>query len=117
MVSPPRQAAGSVQRHPFQAWPPAVVRRVAAVVLELFLVVLDLLLDPVGRQVERVMHVAVLVGRDELVLVLGVGDDLDRRLAFPLAVEVHRHRDGRQPVEVVQQLLGLLLELLLGVVG
>ena len=53
---------------------------------------------------------------DELVLVLGVGDDLDVQLALALAVEVHRDRDQREPVEVVEQLLGLLLELLLGVV-
>ena len=46
-------------------------------VLELFLVVLDLLLDAVRRQVERMMHVAVSIDGDELVLVLGVGDDLD----------------------------------------
>ena len=94
----------------------AVVRRVAPVVLDLFLVVLDLLLDLVGRQVERVVHVAVLVGRDELVLVLGDGDDLDVHLAVALAVEVDRDLDQRQPVEVVEQLLGLLLELLLDVV-
>src|SRR5262245_3108553 len=93
-----------------------VVRRIPAVVLELFLVMFDLLYDAVGGEVERVAHLAVLVDRDELVFVLGVRDDLDRDLSLALAVAIHRDRDGRQAVEVVEQLFGLLVELLLGVV-
>ena len=86
-------------------------------VLELFFVMLDLLLDPLGGQIERVMHIAVLVGRDELVLVFGMGDDLDKRLALPFAVEIDRDHDGGQSVEVMQEFLGLLLEQLVSVVG
>jgi hypothetical protein len=92
------------------------MRRVAPVVLDLFLVVSDLLLDPVGREVERVVHVAVLVGGNELVLVLGVSDDLDVNFSLAFAVKVDRDRDLREPIKVMEQFLGLFLELLLGLV-
>jgi hypothetical protein len=95
----------------------SIVRRIAAMVLELFLIVLDLLLDPLRGQVERVMHVAIPVLGDEFVLVLGVGDDLDGRLAFALAVKVHRHHNRGEAVEKMQQLLRLILKLLVGFIG
>jgi len=86
-------------------------------VLELFLVVLDLLLDALGGEVECMMDVAIPIDGHELMLVFRMGNDLDRRLPLPFAMEVHRDHNGREPIEIMEQLFRFVLELLLGVIG
>jgi hypothetical protein len=89
------------------------VRRVATVILQLLLVVLDLLLDSVGRQGEGMSHVGISVRRDELVFVFAVGENFHPQFAIPVPMEIHRHHNGGQAVEEVKQLLGAALELCL----
>jgi hypothetical protein len=87
------------------------------VVLDFFFVVLDLLFDPIGSKCEGMVNIRIPIDRDELVFVFRVSQDFDSNLAFSLAVKIHRYRDGDQAIEEVEQLLGLVLELLVGIVG
>jgi len=115
-VSSPRRMLSRVIGDPGSNGLATIVRGIPAMILKLFLVVLDLLLDALGCEVEGVMNIAVSVGSHELVFMLGMGDDLDQRLAFSLAVKVDCDHNGGQPVEVMQQLLGLLLKRFLGLI-
>lgn len=85
-------------------------------VLDFFLVVLDLLFDPVGGKAEGMMHIGIAIDRHKLVFVFRVGKDFDSNLTLALTVKIHRYRDGREAIEEVKQLLGLILELLLDIV-
>jgi hypothetical protein len=90
---------------------------VPAVVLDLLFIVLDLLFDPLRSKAECVMHIAILIDRDKLVFVFRVCEDFHGDLvpAF-LALKIHRNHDGCETVEEVEQLLGLFLELFMGIV-
>jgi hypothetical protein len=59
------------------------------------------------------LDVRILVGCYKFVFVFGMSNDFDRHFAIVIAVEIHRHCDGRETIEEVEQLLGLLVELLL----
>ncbi len=85
-------------------------------VLDFFFVVLDLLFDPIGSKGEGVVDIGIPIGRDKFVFVLRVSQDFDGNLAFSLAVKIHRHHNRGQAIEVVEQLLGLVLELLVDIV-
>jgi hypothetical protein len=89
------------------------VRRIATVILQLFLVMLDLVLDPFSGKVERRHHVRVAIRRHELMFVFGVCQNFDSEFVVPITVEVYRYRDLRESVEEMKQLFSLFLKLLL----
>ncbi len=95
------------------ARPSIIMGRIAAVILKLFLVMLDLLLNPIGCQAKSVLNIGVGIGCNKFVFVLSMGEDFHRNLVFPIAVKIYCHHDGSESVEVVKQLFSLLLELLL----
>jgi hypothetical protein len=94
-----------------------VVRWIPAVILDFFLVVLDLLFDLIRGKNKSVLDIGIPVDRDELVLVFRVSQDLDGYLPLALAVEIHRYRDGCEAVEEVKQLLGLFVKKFMGIVS
>lgn len=90
------------------------MRGVAPVVLNLSLVMRDLLFHMRGGSGERCQHVGIVVGGDELAVVLGSCDNLDLQLSVVPPVKIDGDLDHRETVEEVEELFRLLLELLLG---
>src|ERR1041385_6825881 len=76
-------------------------------VLNPFLVVLDLLLHLIDRATQRRHDILRLAVADELVFVFRLRENLDR-LEFVL--EIDRHLDEVEAVEEVKELLGLLTD-------
>jgi hypothetical protein len=72
------------------------------VVLDLFLVVFDLLPDPVGRVIKGLDNVHILVGRDKLVLVFGQSDDFHRKTSVVIAVEIDCHCNRGESIKKVE---------------
>lgn len=80
-------------------------------VLNLFFVAIDLVLDTIDDHIEGRQQVVAAIAGDEIVFVFGI--DPNFHVFEGLILQIDRDFDHRDPVEVVKQLLGFFLKLLL----
>src|SRR5262245_57628735 len=85
-----------------------------ATVLDLFFIAAKLSLKLVQHQIDRREHVVLILAGDEVVLVLGLNEELDEGLVLLGLLDVHRDLDHGQPVEHVGKFERLLADDCLG---